>query len=322
MQVINYNSNMQSRWDDFVRSSKNGTFLFLRGYMDYHADRFLDASIVVADNADRWLAVLPATRRDKLLASHGGLTYGGFITDARMTVPTMLEVFDAAAGYLVDTGIDEVQYKAIPHIYHRLPAEEDLYALFRMNAVLCRRDVASAIEPARPGPMQERRTRGARKARRASVEIRKCADQIGAFWVILEQTLTQKHGVKPVHRLDEFQVLAARFPEQIVLHAAFLGAQMVAGVVVYLTESVAHAQYIAASDTGRELGALDLLFQSLIYETYLGVRYFDFGISTEQGGRVLNTGLIEQKEGFGARAVTYDHYVWSLGTHNSTEICV
>ena len=35
---------------------------------------------------------------------------------------------------------------------------------------------------------------------------------------------------------------------------------------------------------------------------------FDFGISTEQGGRYLNEGLIFQKEGFGARTVVYDTY--------------
>jgi len=311
---------MQGKWDDFVRSSKNGNFLFQRGYMDYHADRFPDASLVVTDDDDRWLAILPATRRDRLLTSHGGLTYGGFVTDSRMTVPTMLRIFDATAAHLLEAGIEQVQYKVIPHIYHRLPAQEDLYALFRVNATLSRRDVAAALEPARPGPVQERRKRGLRKARRAGVEIRNGGDQIAAYWSILEQTLTQKHGVKPVHRLDEFVLLASRFPEQIVLHAAFLGAEMVAGVVVYLSESVAHAQYIAASEAGRELGALDLLFQTLINETYAGVRYFDFGISTEQGGRFLNSGLIEQKEGFGARAVTYDHYTWSLEPRQFQEV--
>jgi lipid II:glycine glycyltransferase (peptidoglycan interpeptide bridge formation enzyme) len=34
----------------------------------------------------------------------------------------------------------------------------------------------------------------------------------------------------------------------------------------------------------------------------------DFGISTELDGRQLNAGLIDYKEGFGARAVNYDFY--------------
>jgi lipid II:glycine glycyltransferase (peptidoglycan interpeptide bridge formation enzyme) len=109
-------------------------------------------------------------------------------------------------------------------------------------------------------------------------------------------------------------LLASRFPENIVLHSAFLGEEMVAGVVMYLANQVAHAQYIASNEQGRELGALDLVFQTLITETYHGWSCFDFGISTEQAGRVLNVGLIAQKEGFGARAVMYDQYLWPLST--------
>ena len=34
-------------WNDFIRRSRNGVFLFQREYMDYHADRFEDASVIV-----------------------------------------------------------------------------------------------------------------------------------------------------------------------------------------------------------------------------------------------------------------------------------
>ena len=78
--------------------------------------------------------------------------------------------------------------------------------------------------------------------------------------------------------------------------------------MVYETERVAHAQYIAASAEGKALGALDCLFDWLITERYADKAYFDFGISTEQGGTWLNEGLQFQKEGFGARAVVYDAY--------------
>ena len=83
---------------------------------------------------------------------------------------------------------------------------------------------------------------------------------------------------------------------------------MVAGCVVYETENVAHIQYIASSDEGRAVGALDGLFHYLINDVYRDVRFFDFGISTENGGSVLNNGLLSQKEGFGARGVVYDVY--------------
>ena len=41
-----YGPGDRAAWDAFVRASKNGNFLFLRDYMEYHRDRFEDASLV------------------------------------------------------------------------------------------------------------------------------------------------------------------------------------------------------------------------------------------------------------------------------------
>jgi hypothetical protein len=60
------------------------------------------------------------------------------------------------------------------------------------------------------------------------------------------------------------------------------------------------------------MGAPDLLLDYLITEHHPTKRYFDFGISTEQGGLHLNTGLTSNKEGFGARAILYDVYEMTL----------
>ncbi len=88
---------------------------------------------------------------------------------------------------------------------------------------------------------------------------------------------------------------------------------MLAGCVAYLTDRVIHIQYIAASDEGRLYGALDLLFLTMLSLPVCdGRRYFDFGISTEQGGKLLNRGLLFQKEGFGARGICYDQYRLNL----------
>ena len=43
IQVARYDKSQETEWNSFVGRSKNGTFLFNRGFMDYHADRFTDA---------------------------------------------------------------------------------------------------------------------------------------------------------------------------------------------------------------------------------------------------------------------------------------
>lgn len=307
MRIVAYTESDRTRWNDFVRRSKNGTFLFQRDYLEYHADRFPDASLLVEDDGGRLLAVLPATRRGDLLASHAGLTYGGFVTNESMTSSLMLAVFDATRAFLGVIGVSRVVYKTIPHIYHRIPAEEDRYALFRSDAKLVRSEVLSVVAPEFRGPVQERRRRGIRKAEKAGVEVRRSTD-LAAYWRLLELNLANRYGLRPTHAIAEIELLASRFPNEIALWTAKLGGEVLAGVVVYDTPRVAHAQYIGASDAGREVGALDMLVNQLISEHYSHKAWFDFGNSNEEGGRVLNEGLVAHKEGFGARSVAHDFF--------------
>jgi hypothetical protein len=278
--------------------------------MDYHADRFDDCSLLVCDGG-RPLALLPAHAAGDRVVSHGGLTYGGFVVDDGMTAALMLELFDAAAAELRRSGFTSMLYKTIPHIYHRAPAEEDLYALFRAGARLVRRDQLAVIDYRAPLERQERRQRGVRKGAKLGLDVRETGD-FAAYWEILSENLLSRYGVRPVHTLEEIALLRSRFPERIRLFAAYDGEAMCAGVVIYVSDCVCHAQYIGSTAAGREQGALDALFDHLIGAFAGAARYFDFGTSTERGGAHLNAGLAAFKEGFGARTVVHDHYEVTL----------
>jgi hypothetical protein len=312
--ISRYTPSSKEAWDRFASSARNATFLFYRGYMDYHADRFADHSLLFHKDG-RLAALLPASfhEAEAALVSHGGLTFGGVVSGPDMTAPLMLELFADLTRDLRERGIARLVYKAVPHIYHDLPAEEDGYALFRAGARLYRRDVTATVALDRKLPFQERRRRGVKKARAAGVVVRHTTD-LASFWRILEDNLRTKHGVGPVHSLPEIGLLQERFPDNIKLFAAYRGDALLAGVLVYEHRRVAHAQYISANEEGKRLGALDLVFDYLISEHYTRHPYFDFGISTEEQGKVLNVGLSEQKEGFGARAVVHDFYELDLRT--------
>jgi len=115
-----------AEWNAFVAGSKNGTFLFDRSYMDYHADRFRDHSLMIYREG-RLYALLPACiAADCTLWSHGGLTYGGVILWASASAADTVRLFAELKDSLRSEGIRRVVYKAVPWIYHRLPAEEDL----------------------------------------------------------------------------------------------------------------------------------------------------------------------------------------------------
>jgi hypothetical protein len=306
LRVSRYQASWSQPWDDFVDRAKNGVFLFRRAYMDYHADRFTDHSLLFF-REDELVAVLPASVRDGVLTSHGGLTFGGVVCGDRMRTATMLEVFEALRAHLREEDIRRVVYKAVPHIYHRLPAEEDLYALFRVGARLVRRDVSSALRPGGGAEPTKGRKWAVRRARDQGLEVGRSLD-VRAFMAIEEENLRKKYNVRPTHTAAEMELLAGCFPDNIRLYAAGRGGAMLGGVIVYSGPRVAHAQYIAATDEGRRLGAVDAVMDLLLNNVYADVPYFDFGISTEEGGRYLNGGLIDYKESYGARAVACDFY--------------
>ncbi|MBO4906103.1 MAG: GNAT family N-acetyltransferase [Bacteroidaceae bacterium] len=314
MEIIQFTVQQSEEWDEFVRNSKNGTFLLERRFMDYHSDRFHDCSLMIYEDG-QLVGLFPANvdfdRRT--VFSHQGLTYGGIILTFEATQLQVMKMMQSCMLWFIDfLQATRLFYKPIPYIYSKCGAEEDLYALFRAGGRLQARGVSSVVAQNHPLRMRKLRLRGAQKAIDNGLYISHMTEDnwqmLRDFWDILTTNLVQHHNVHPVHTFKEMQLLMSRFPMQIKLFTVCQDKKVMAGTVVFISSQVAHMQYIAASEEGKQTGALDLLFRHLINERFKAVPYIDFGISTEQGGSYLNEGLIFQKEGFGARSVCYDSY--------------
>ncbi len=308
-EIRKYTASAADEWNAFVEKSKNGTFLFDRRYMDYHAERFSDASLMVY-RSSRLVALLPANHRETTLYSHQGLTYGGLITDSKCSAGMALDIFERLNEHLRRESVRRIVYKALPWIYHRLPSEESLYALHTVcRSTLISRDISSAVDLRCPLRFTESRRSGLRKAQNNGLTVSESGD-MAAFWHILNDNLQHKYGKQPVHSLEELHLLRDRFPRNIRLFMVCQGEKTLGGTLLYLTDRVIHTQYISASAEGKKLGALDLLFDFLIYRADFSQYYLDFGKSTDKDCFDLNMPLLFQKEGFGGRAVCYDTYEW------------
>ena len=310
-EIRRYTPDDAPQWNAFVEQSKNGTFLFDRRYMDYHADRFTDASLMIYREGNLY-ALLPANVAGNVLYSHAGLTYGGLITGAEATAAATVALFAGLNDMLRGEGVESVVYKAVPWIYHRVPADEDLYAIFRTcEAGLLKREISSSMSADNRLRWSHGRRYGISKARNNGVVVEE-SDDLNGFWNILSANLDLRYGARPVHTADEMMLLKSRFPSRIRLYVAHREGEMLAGTVIYDTGRVVHTQYISASPEGKRLCALDAIFDKVLNHDFADAPYFDFGKSTEEGGHRLNETLIFQKEGFGGRGVCYDTYQWKL----------
>lgn len=305
-----YTPERKKEWDTFVDEARNATFLFHRNYMDYHANRFADWSVMIF-HGKKLYALLPAHHRNNTFFSHMGLTYGGLVVDHQSTAARTLTLFDELNDFLRQAGFRHVLYKTIPHIYHKQPAEEDLYAMFwQCKAQLYTRNIGTAIPLQQPLPWRKDHRRRLALAHRMGIRI-KADDDISRFWPILEANLDKRFNATPVHTLSEMLLLKSRFPQNIVLYGAYCGEEMVGGLLFYITPQVLHGQYSATNDMGKTCGAMEAIYEQAIKD-YPNMLYLDFGSSTEQQNSQLNEGLIDHKEGYGGRAVCYDTYEWNL----------
>ena len=305
--VRKYNSEDYATWNAFITDSKNGTFLFHRDFMTYHADRFQDYSLII-ESDNKWIAVLPANINDTSVFSHQGLTYGGLIYSENIKLELIIVVFEHILKYLSKQKITILNLKTIPSIYHKKHADELLYALFLAEARLIRRDSMVSIDLSKPLKLSKDRKEGIKKGLKNNLIIKE-ESSFDVFWKeILEPNLHRKHNLKPVHSLEEISKLKQLFPNNIRQFNVYQNETIVAGTTIFESDNVAHSQYIGGTTKNNENGSLDFLHHHLLTDVFKNKAYFDFGNSNEQLGKKLNAGLSYWKESFGASCIVQDFY--------------
>jgi len=308
-----------AEWDALVAASGNGTMLQTRRFLAYHGDRFTDRSLVVRDATGRLSGIVPAAESPddpSLVVSHPGATFGGLLTVPHVTGAAYRDMLEQTLRAWAQMGYARLAYKPAPFIYHTVPRQEDCYVLWRLGAVLARRTLSAAVDLAHRRASSSRRKRSLAKALRSGCSIERGPQILPQFWPIVESALRERHGRRPVHSLDEIQLLARTFDDDIVCVGAFANGEIVAGVVLFDSPSVRHVQYSLSSPVGMSLGAMDLLLEHAIEAAInRGARYLDLGISTDPSGLELNESLHQFKMEFGAGTVVYEQYELDLGSH-------
>ena len=237
--ISKYEDIKKMEWDEFNSKAKNGHFFFYRDYMEYHSDRFHDFSLIIYNDKGNIMALLPASIDGDTVISHGGLTFGGFVCDSKMTAAKMLDIFANVKQFLKNAGVRIFIYKCMPVIYNKYPSDEALYALFRNNAELYRRDVSFSIYMPDRLRYQEQRKRAVKKGYRHQYILHE-SSKYEEYIALLDKILIKYHGTHPVHSVEELRMLAGKFPDNIKLYTAEKNGRIEAGTVIFLQAGVVH----------------------------------------------------------------------------------
>lgn len=312
-----YDESRRDQWDHFVMShAMNGTFLQTRRFLNYHPEgRFTDASVMVY-NGQELCAVVPAAAQTvdgrRMLRSHPGSTFGGIIVGAEMLrAPKLVELVGDLDQYFQAQGFESCEMKITSDLFSTLPTDALQYALYHAG-------YTDETEIAAYLPLEGRTHEElvAEYSFNKRYDLKKCVkaglsyrllhnhEEIAAFYDLLCVNLT-KFDAKPVHTLEE---LVDFHDERLPNEVRFLGVfdpegRMVAGACLFhfAQANVLHTQYLATASDVRGYVPSTFLYDSVIrFGLEKGAKAVSFGTSTHDRGRVLNTGLIQNKEGYGA----------------------
>ena len=273
--------------------------------MEYHSDRFKDASYLVLKK-NNVVAVLPANSVDDIIHSHQGLSYGGLILKPSLKLNEVILIFEALLNQLSIDGFKTLDLKFIPDFYVLQSTNELKYLVHILNAELYKRDVLSVLDLKSSLPYNSSTKQAIKQAEDQSFKVKE-VEEVESFWnELLIPNLKKRHQAKPVHSATEMQKLKQRFPFNIRQFNVYNDDLLISGCTVFETKTTAHVQYIAGSAVKSERVAIDYLHHYLISRVFNEKYFFDFGASTTNKGKNINEGLLFWKERFGARTYTQD----------------
>lgn len=317
MRIEPFSELQKNDWDDFVWRSNNGTLFHTRRFLSYHpADRFKDASLVFYKE-NQILALLPATEinRDgqKILSSHQGASYGGFVALSPLSVKDAFLLVENLQDYARQEKYDGIDMTLPPQIYLNRPNNYIEFAMVKNGFTYRKREISSVIPldfsvDEILNTFNPSSRRAVRRAKKQNVFVEQ-SNQYETFYEILKRNLKMRHQVTPTHTVEELLKLKDLFPERIKLFAAFAGETMVAGVVMFICNSnVALAFYISHNEEYQHFRGVNLLFYEIIkWCIEKKYRFLDYGIFTVN--MEPNWGLGRFKESFGAQGVFRDSFV-------------
>jgi len=310
LEVQKYTIDKKNDWDHFVSNAKNGTFLFYRDYMEYHADRFEDYSLMIYSK-NKLVALLPANVVGDTVYSHQGLTFGGIILNNKFHYQDALYYLNSVTRFLNFSHIKILVLKIPPYFYAKNLSQDLNLLILRNKTFSAKITLGAAINT-------YDYTFPKRCVRQNKLDMYDIIFDynLDSYWDILNTNLKERHDSKPVHNLVEIQKLKNNFPKNIQLLSLKNSKtdKVDAGALIYLSDNIAKVQYFATTTEGRSNRASDVLYYNIIKHYKMTCQFIDFG-TCEEGDNRINMQLLETKEKFGAN--TFPIYSHQLETKNT-----
>lgn len=320
-----------NQWDDFVESSINGTLFHQQKFISYHPEeRFTDCSVVIEKDG-RIFAVFPAAKIVKdniiLLKSHPGTSYGGLVFKEVPKLKEVFEVIKCLENFAIQNDCNRIEFRHSPKIFRKQPLDQIDFALIHNDYIRKEQELSTCFElPIYKALSIEEMLLLFNKNGRTKVvkNVKKAIrnglyfeeffqNDIPQYHSILSSNL-KKHNASPVHSIDELIKLKNLYPTKVRFFGVFYKKQLIAGYLIFKINSQGYHIFYGSIDYEfQDLRASSFgLFMLLRQCANEHCQYLNMGISTENGGKIINWSLYDFKESFNGTGILRNYWMKDL----------
>jgi hypothetical protein len=308
--IKRYNTSFKKEWDSFIAENNSFTFLFYRDYMDYHSSHFKDCSLMVFQN-EVLIALFPANiSEENIVYSHQGLSYGSLIYNPRKTLEsTENNIYQAILSYYKTISTTKIIIKT-PPVFYGSHIRRQINILTAVGAKVQKSFLSMAAHMEPPLKIHRSKLKRYRKCKEKNEFVVFANNDFKDFWKqVLIPCLKEKHQTKPVHELDEIAFLHSSFPSNIIQWNVYFENKIIAGITLFIKDSIIRSQYGATRLGYESLAPLDYLYIYL-FDFYhaKGVKIFDMGSIPPNNDSTYPEGLVKYKKELGCVTYPQDQY--------------
>lgn len=315
IRVIPYEKKYYTRWNNFIDKSLNGTLFHRLDFLDYHGKKFKhEEHHLMILKGEEIFGVLPAVKRDNILISPYGSSFGGVVISKKCSLRNAIEVADTLKEYFIKFGLNRVEIVTPPYHYYKEQNHNLTFALERIGFKTISSEIFNFIEL----PKTEEEFWENKYQPRGRTTFRKYTDDFSVydsaslddFYPILVEDKI-RHKSKPTHTKAELEYLIKKFPNKIWFDIAVHKNGSRVGICYFKpTPSTVLTFYMAQETNALRLNGKNILvdfgIRKAIHER---IKFFDFGGSTI-GYEIQNIGVANFKETFGAIGVLRKKIIW------------
>lgn len=303
--IEKYTPRKKNYWNNMVKKLTNDIFFFHRDYFSYFKSNFKENSLIIYDNKlKKFIGFIPGNISKNTFYSFEKLTFGGvFLENLYYKNIFFNDIFNTLINYLKKKNVKKVFFRFLPSLYYSNHNALLLSYLNNLKRSKIFTEISSYVNLSKLNNFSNLRIRSLNKNKDLIIKKEKITKK---FWNFVSKNLRLKYQVNPVHTYKEIKFLEKKFPKNILFLSCYKSNIFLGGLVLFKFGEVLKVQYVGFDEKYKYLNPQDSITSHIIKKnTFNDVKILDFGISTENNGKLINKNLLFYKETFGAINFNY-----------------